>query len=376
MSTRHCETSNCGEAFDSTRTCSCFCIICEEWATQVAEEAAAAERIKKAMSYEHCEKHDCEATNGCALCRLEEEQPNIQAAPAPRREGAACAVPITDIVACTRPRGHEGNHLSHGHDYGAPSCPACLAPDSRGLSGLPCITNMVACHPVTVTSSSEDGEVDNIYVNVASGFTPDDFVAVVADHELRALGQLALTAQEAEKQRAGAVRHLEAVRAELVKVTADRDFARADYHKLLDAVESSTNDRRRRLPAERQGVTHAFAIHTPEGRHKGYITVGLYDDGSVGEVFLKLDQQGSQVSGFCDAWSIAVSMLLQTGTSLETVCRKFRGARFEPSGRTETPGIRVALSPVDYAARYLERRFVSKLPLTDDDAGPPAEGEV
>lgn len=313
------------------------------------------------MSYEHCEKHDLDATNGCALCKLEEEQPNIQAAPAPRREGAACGATCKVTVTCTKRAGHEGNHYAHGAiiDDAGPQ------PEHgpRGLSGLPCITSMVAAHPVTVTSSSEDGEVDNIYVNVAAGFAVDDFVAVVADHELRALGQLALTAQEAEKQHAGAVRHLESVRAELVKVTAERDAARA-----------ATDDRRRRLPAERQGITHAFAIHTPEGRHKGYITVGLYDDGSVGEVFLKLDQQGSQVSGFCDAWSIAVSMLLQTGTSLETACRKFRGARFEPSGRTETPGIRVALSPVDYAARYLERRFVSKLPLTDD-AGPPAEGE-
>lgn len=372
MSTRHCETSNCGEAFDSTRTCNCFCIICEEWATQVTEEAAADERIKKAMSYEHCEKHDLDATNGCTKCAAE-------AVAAKLATGAACGAPITDVAACTRPRGHEGNHLSHGHDYGAPSCPACPSAEPDDglwtlLSGLG-ISDLIQAPIETRTERGGLVRYVEIYT-VNDGFKPDEFVAVVREPELRALGQLALTSQEAEKQRAGAVRHLEAVRAELVKVTAERDVARADYHRLLYAVESGTNDRRRRLPAERQGVTHAFAIHTPEGRHKGYITVGLYDDGSVGEVFLKLDQQGSQVSGFCDAWSIAVSMLLQTGTSLETVCRKFRGARFEPSGRTETPGIRVALSPVDYAARYLERRFVSKLPLTDDDAGPPAEGEV
>lgn len=330
------------------------------------------------MSYEHCEKHDLDATNGCTKCAAE-------AVAAKLVTGAACGATCKVTVTCTKRAGHEGNHYAHGaiiDDDAGPQLPYEEGvPDHdddapRGLVGLPLITNMVAAYPKMRQIETRDELVTKVYVDVSAGFTPDDFVAVVADHELRALGQLALTAQEAEKQHAGAVRHLEAVRAELVKVTADRDFARADYHKLLDAVESSTNDRRRRLPAERQGVTHAFAIHTPEGRHKGYITVGLYDDGSVGEVFLKLDQQGSQVSGFCDAWSIAVSMLLQTGTSLETVCRKFRGARFEPSGRTETPGIRVALSPVDYAARYLERRFVSKLPLTDDDAGPPAEGEV
>lgn len=359
------------------------------------------------MSYEHCEKHNQDATNGCPECAAKSDFIDAVLGP------MACGVPLTDIATCTKPAGHEGHHHAHGHSF-APQLPyEEEVPEHapRGLGGLPRITNMVAAYPEMRQVESRDGLATEVYVDVAAGFVASDFVAVVHDHELRALGQLALTAQEEATQRAGAVRHLEATRAELVKVTAERDAVqaleneslrcnaelRSEVARLqalggaqitgvaaagvsfinaaLDRA-ASQQGQRRRLPAERKAVTHAFAIHTADGRHKGYVTVGLYDDGTVGEVFLKLDQQGSQVSGFCDAWSIAVSMLLQTGTSLEVVCRKFRSMRFEPSGRTETPGIRVADSPVDYAARYLEHRFVRGLQLTDEAPAGAPEGEV
>ena len=175
-------------------------------------------------------------------------------------------------------------------------------------------------------------------------FEVGEKVAVMLADEAEQLHALASQAEKAEKQR-------EATRAELVRVSA-----------------SAQN--RRRLPAERSGMTHTFVIHSGTERFKGFITVGLYDDGTVGEVFMKLDQQGSQISGFCDAWAIAVSMLLQTGTPLSVICQKFKHMKFEPSGRTETPGIRTAESPIDYAARYLERRFVNKLPLEDGEGSP------
>jgi len=119
---------------------------------------------------------------------------------------------------------------------------------------------------------------------------------------------------------------------------------------------------RQKLPNEREAVTHRFKI----GEIKGYVTVGLYADGRPGEIFVKMDRQGSTVSGFVDAWAIAVSMLLQTGTSLETVCEKFRGMTFDPSGMTGRPEIPFARSPIDYVCRWLERKYIE---------APEAEGE-
>ena len=138
-----------------------------------------------------------------------------------------------------------------------------------------------------------------------------------------------------------------------------------DLHSRIESRDARIRDLegkqgRERLPDDRQGLTHRFVIKSSDEVSKGYLTVGLYPDGRVGEVFLKMDKQGGTVSGFCDAWAIAISLLLQTGTPLETIVAKYRGARFEPSGLTETPDIRSCSSPVDYAVRYLEQRFLAK----------------
>lgn len=114
---------------------------------------------------------------------------------------------------------------------------------------------------------------------------------------------------------------------------------------------------RERLPAERRGITHKFVIRAKES-HKGYVTVGLYPDGRLGEIFVKMDKQGSDVSGFIDAWAIAISLLLQTGTPLQVIVDKFKNMRFEPAGMTDTHAIRFAESPVSYICRWLEKRFL------------------
>jgi len=119
---------------------------------------------------------------------------------------------------------------------------------------------------------------------------------------------------------------------------------------------------RYRMPVEREGSTHKFNV----GDMKGYLTVGLYEDGRVGELFVKMDKQGSQVSGFVDAWAIAVSMLLQTGVPLEAITHKFRGMHFEPSGMTENADIRFAQSPIDYVVRWLDMRFGVKQETSND----------
>jgi ribonucleoside-diphosphate reductase alpha chain len=120
---------------------------------------------------------------------------------------------------------------------------------------------------------------------------------------------------------------------------------------------------RAQLQDVREGLTHRFVIRAAEAEHKGYLIVGLAEDGRVGEIYLKMDRQGGTVSGFCDAWSMAVSRLLQTGTPLDEVCRMFRSTRFEPSGRTESRDVPFAQSPVDYVCRYLELRFLGVRPF-------------
>ncbi|MCL2780587.1 MAG: vitamin B12-dependent ribonucleotide reductase [Actinomycetia bacterium] len=106
---------------------------------------------------------------------------------------------------------------------------------------------------------------------------------------------------------------------------------------------------RKRLPKKRKSLTTSFTV----GGAEGYITAGNYDDGSLGEVFLKLGKQGSTLAGVMDAFSIAVSIGLQYGVPLETFVAKFTNLRFEPAGLTDDPDIRMAQSVMDYIFRRL-----------------------
>jgi ribonucleoside-diphosphate reductase alpha chain len=113
---------------------------------------------------------------------------------------------------------------------------------------------------------------------------------------------------------------------------------------------------RRRLPATRASVTHKFSI---EG-HEGYITAGLYEDGSPGEIWLTMAKEGSTLSGMMDAFATSISLALQYGVPLRDLVNKFSHMRFEPSGRTENPEIPVANSIVDYIFRWLASQFMSE----------------
>jgi ribonucleoside-diphosphate reductase alpha chain len=112
---------------------------------------------------------------------------------------------------------------------------------------------------------------------------------------------------------------------------------------------------RRKLPAERQALTHRFEV----GGHEGYITVGLYEDGTPGEIFVKMAKEGSTVSGLTDSFAIAVSFALQYGVPLDFLVNKFAHMRFEPQGFTRNPEIPIAKSIVDYIFRWLGSRFLS-----------------
>ncbi len=111
---------------------------------------------------------------------------------------------------------------------------------------------------------------------------------------------------------------------------------------------------RRSLPATRESLTHKFQI----GNHEGYLTVGFHDDGSVGEIFLKMSKEGSTISGMCQAFCRAFSLSLQHGLSLREAVDRFKGMRFEPMGATSNPDVPEASSIVDYIARYLEHHFL------------------
>ena len=110
---------------------------------------------------------------------------------------------------------------------------------------------------------------------------------------------------------------------------------------------------RRRLPDQRNSVTHKFDV----GGQEGYVTVGLYDDGSPGEVFVTISKEGSTIRGLMDSVAVLTSLALQYGVPLEDLARKFESTRFEPYGFTNNPDLPQATSLVDYIFRWLQHRF-------------------
>ena len=112
---------------------------------------------------------------------------------------------------------------------------------------------------------------------------------------------------------------------------------------------------RRKLPDERQAITHKFDI----SGHEGYITVGLFEDGMPGEIFLVMAKEGSTISGFADAFAQAISYALQYGVPLQALVDKFSHVRFEPSGMTKNADVRFAKSIVDYIFRWMASKFLS-----------------
>jgi ribonucleoside-diphosphate reductase alpha chain len=112
---------------------------------------------------------------------------------------------------------------------------------------------------------------------------------------------------------------------------------------------------REKMPTERASVTHKFSV----GGHEGYITVGMYNDGRPGEIFIKMSKEGSTLSGVMDGLALTVSLGLQYGVPLKVFVDKLVNTRFEPSGITSNPNIRFVSSVLDYIARWLGGRFIS-----------------
>ncbi|MCC6679344.1 MAG: hypothetical protein IT445_00430 [Phycisphaeraceae bacterium] len=108
------------------------------------------------------------------------------------------------------------------------------------------------------------------------------------------------------------------------------------------------------LPDVRRSLTHKFSIMGTEG----YLTIGLFDDGKPGEIFIKISKEGSTLSGLIQAFCRSFSLAIQYGLPISEAVRRFKGMRFEPMGDTSNPDIPYAQSIIDYVARYLELHFV------------------
>jgi ribonucleoside-diphosphate reductase alpha chain len=137
--------------------------------------------------------------------------------------------------------------------------------------------------------------------------------------------------------------------------TADTDVD-ALVEQAVSKALAEAGPRRKRMPRERQSITHKFSI----GGHEGYITAGMYEDGSVGEIFLTdIGKEGSTLRGMMNSFATAISIALQYGVPLETLVQKFSYMRFEPEGITGNPEIPFAKSMPDYIMRWLASRFLS-----------------
>jgi ribonucleoside-diphosphate reductase alpha chain len=171
-------------------------------------------------------------------------------------------------------------------------------------------------------------------------------VAIYRDNSKRSQ-PLSAAGQKKDEKKPAAVAVVEAMQQEL--------FARAQ---------------REKMPAERASVTHKFSV----GGHEGYITVGTYEDGRPGEIFIKMSKEGSTLSGVMDGLALTVSIGLQYGVPLKVYVDKLLNTRFEPSGITANPKIRFVSSVLDYIARWLGGRFISADYLKLNGAAIPEAG--
>lgn len=128
-----------------------------------------------------------------------------------------------------------------------------------------------------------------------------------------------------------------------------------EIDRTVEVTSGGSELNRQYLPIERRALTHKFSI----AGHEGYITVGLYENGQPGELFLVMNKEGSTISGLMDSFATMVSISLQYGVPVKNLVRKFSHVRFEPSGFTKNPEIPIAKSLVDYIFRWMGSRFLT-----------------
>jgi len=238
----------------------------------------------------------------------------------------------------------------HGTIVGAPG----LAPEhlavfdvavgERAISHMGHLKMMAAVQPFISGAISKT-------VNLPQSATVED----IADAYIQAwkLGIKALAIYRDGSKTAQALR-TDARKGAPVPTPSGQEIERA-IDQAVAAALAAAPPKRRRMPRERQSITHKFSI----GGHEGYITAGMYEDGSVGEIFLTdIGKEGSTLRGMMNAFATAISIALQYGVPLETLVRKFSYMRFEPEGMTSNPEIPFAKSMPDYIMRWLASRFL------------------
>ena len=119
-------------------------------------------------------------------------------------------------------------------------------------------------------------------------------------------------------------------------------------------MSSVTKQMRKTLPATHNSVTHKFSVNG----HEGYLTIGLFEDGTPGEIFIKMSKEGSTLSGLIQGFCRAFSLAIQYGLPLQEATDRFMNMRFDPMGQTSNPKIKDATSILDYVAQFLAMEFV------------------
>jgi ribonucleoside-diphosphate reductase alpha chain len=217
-----------------------------------------------------------------------------------------------------------------------------VAVGERAISPMGHLTMMGAVQPFISGAISKT-------VNLPQEATVEDISDAYA--EAWHLGIKALAIYRDGSKTAQALR-TDAQDAEPAPTTGDVD---ALVQQAVSKALEEAGPQRKRMPRERQSITHKFSI----AGHEGYITAGMYEDGSVGEIFLTdIGKEGSTLRGMMNSFATAISIALQYGVPLETLVRKFSYMRFEPEGITQNPEIPFAKSMPDYIMRWLASRFL------------------
>jgi ribonucleoside-diphosphate reductase alpha chain len=242
----------------------------------------------------------------------------------------------------------EAHLAEHGTIIGAPGLAAehlpvfDVAVGERAISHMGHIEMMGAVQPFISGAISKT-------VNLPQESTVED----IADAYTQAwrLGVKALAIYRDGSKTAQALR-TDAQQGQDAEAPADVD---AIVEQAVSKALAEVGPRRKRMPRERESITHKFSI----GGHEGYITAGKYEDGTVGEIFLTdIGKEGSTLRGMMNSFATAISIALQYGVPLETLVRKFSYMRFEPEGITGNPEIPFAKSMPDYIMRWLASRFL------------------
>jgi ribonucleoside-diphosphate reductase alpha chain len=240
----------------------------------------------------------------------------------------------------------EAHLAEHGTIVGAPGLAEEHLPVFDVAVGERAITHMGHIKMMGAVQPFISGAISKT-VNMPQESTVQD----IADAYIQAwqLGVKALAIYRDGSKTAQALR-TDAQKEEAAPADVDARIEQAVTKALAEA-----GPRRKRMPRERQSITHKFSI----GGHEGYITAGMYEDGTVGEIFLTdIGKEGSTLRGMMNSFATAISIALQYGVPLETLVQKFSYMRFEPEGITSNPEIPFAKSMPDYIMRWLASRFL------------------